>query len=215
MRFGTFLHVAREAWWLLLPIGIIGVIVSLTLDSAGPWMIAALLSFGLSLSFLDHDRTVPPQALGLVVPVDGVIIHRRECHDPYLDRAAIRISIRVNRYGVYYFRAPCEGTLMEIRAGRRGSRHATQSSWIRTDEFDDIVMVVSEGSLLGQRPCGAGFGQRLGQGRRCGVRRLARRVDVYIPVNSRVDVELGQKVRAGNDVLATMVHNATNLDVAS
>ncbi len=209
------MHVAREAWWLLLPLCLIGVVLSLALASAAPWMIAGLLSAGVALSFLDHDRVVPPQALGLVVPVDGCIIHRRECHDPYLDRAAIRISIRVNRYGVYYFRAPCEGTLMEIRCGRRGSRHAAQASWIRTDEFDDIVMVVSEGSLLGQRPCSAGFGQRLGQGRRCGARRLARRVDLYIPVNSRVDVQLGQKVRAGNDVLATMVHNATNLDIAS
>lgn len=215
MKYGTFLHVAREAWWLLLPLILIGVILSMSLNSAVPWMIAGLLSVGLALGFRDHDRLVPVQALGLVVPVDGTIVHRRECHDPYLDRAAIRISIAVNRSGVYYFRAPCEGTLMEIRGGHRGERHTAQASWIRTDEFDDIIMVVSEGSLLGQRPCGADFGKRLGQGRRCGVRRLARRVELYIPVNSRVDVEMQQKVRAGNDVLATMVHNATNLDVVS
>lgn len=212
MRYTTFLHVAREAWWLLLPILAIGVILSFSLNMAAPWMIAVLLSAGLSLSFVDYDRVVPPQALGLVVPVDGSIVHRRECHDPYLNRAAIKLSIRVNRYGVYYFRAPSEGTVMEIRRGRRGGRHSAQASWIRTDEFDDIVMVISEGSLLGQRPVSAAFGQRIGQGRRCGSRRLARRVDLYIPINSRVDVKLGDKVRAGNDVLATMVHNASNLE---
>lgn len=213
MKFTTFLHVARDAWWLLLPVLMIGVILSLSLDMAVPWLLALLLCAGISLCFLDYDRLVPPHALGLVVPIDGTIIHRRECHDPYLNRAAIKLSVRVNRYGIYYFRAPSEGTVMEIRAGRRGHRNAAQASWIRTDEFDDIVMVVSEGSLLGQRPVSAAFGQRIGQGRRCGSRRLARRVDLYIPINSRVDVKLGQKVRAGNDMLATMVHNASNLDL--
>ena len=47
------------------------------------------------------------------------------------------------------------------------------------------------------------------------MRRLARRLDLYVPVNSRIDVKLQQKVRAGSDVLATMVHNASNLDVSS
>ncbi len=214
MKYSTFLHVAREAWVLLVPLALIGVLLSLSMTSPWPWILAGVFCAGVALLSRDTDRIVPPQALGLVVPADGTIIHRRECHDPYLDRAAIRLSIRLNRYGVYYLRAPCEGTLMEIKMAR-GGRHADQASWIRTDEFDDIVMVVSEGSLLGQRPCNAGFGQRVGQGRRCGMRRLARRLDLYIPVNSRVDVKLQQKVRAGSDVLATMVHNASNLDVSS
>ena len=189
-----------------------GVSLSLSSDNPLPWLLSGGLCAGLSLGFLDHDRIVPAQALGLIVPADGVIVHRRECRDPYLDRAAIRISIKLNRYGVYYLRAPCEGMLMELKASR-SCHNANQASWIRTDEFDDIVIVVSEGSLLGQRPCNAAFGQRLGQGRRCGPRRLARRLDLYIPVNSRVDVQLNQKVRAGTDVLATMVHNASNLDL--
>jgi phosphatidylserine decarboxylase len=206
------MHVAREAWWLLGPLLICGFILALSLDSAWPWMIASLIVLTIASGFRDSDRQVPPHPLGLVAPLDGIIVRRRECHDPYLDRAAIRLTIKLNRYGVYYFRAPTEGMLMELRVGKK-IRHSEQASWIRTDEKDDIVMVVSAGSLLGERPCSAGFGQRVGQGRRCGPRRLARQLDVYIPANCRVDVTLGEKVRAGSDVLATMVHNVPKIYV--
>lgn len=206
MRYATFLHLAREGWFLLVPLGLAGLGLALLLDSNWPWMLALALAGLLALSLRDRDRKVPPQPLGLVAPADGRIVHRRECHDPYLDRAAIRLSLRLDRRGVYYLRAPTEGTLMEIKTGRGQGRHP-QSSWLRTDEGDDIVLVVSEGSLLGQRPCNAGFGQRLGQGRRCGMRRLARQIDLFIPATCRVDVALGEHVRAGSDVLATMVHN--------
>ena len=103
---------------------------------------------------------------------------------------------------------------MEVKKGRQCA-HADKASWIQTDEHDDIVLVVREGSLLGQRPCNAGIGQRVGQGRRCGPRRLARVIDLYIPAKSRVEVELGSRVRAGNDVLATMVHNSTSKSEAA
>ncbi len=205
------MHVAHEAWWILFVVFAAGIGFSLGLDSPWPWVVAGLLATGVATGFRDSDRVVPPQPLGLVAPVDGEIIHRRECHDPYLDRAAIRLSIAVRRWGVYYLRAPTEGTLQELKLGRQRP-HASQASWIRTDEGDDIILVVSEGSLLGQRPCAAEFGQRVGQGRRCGMRRLARRLDVYIPSSCRVDVEMGEKVRAGSDVLATMVHNVPKIE---
>lgn len=214
MNNSTFLHVAREAWWLLLPLALIGLLVALGLQSLWPLVLASLIGFGIAALCRDADRAVPAQPLGLICPADGVIVHRRECHDPFADRAAIRLGIRLDRLGVYYLRAPTEGTLLEVKGSRAGGR-GRQASWIRTDENDDVIVVASEGSLLGQRPCNAGIGERIGQGRRCGTRRLARRIDLYIPNNCRVDVELGQRVRAGTDVLATMVHNASKLRAAN
>ncbi len=211
MKYGTFLHIARDVWRVLIPLIGMGAIGALVLDAT--WLVAltTLLVFLLALCGRDADRQVPPHPLGLLAPADGQVIHLRECHDPYLDRAAIRLSIAISPVGVYYLRAPTEGTLMELRSCRQcGS--IDQASWIRTDEFDDVVLVVRRGSLLGQRPCDAGFGQRLGQGRRCGGRRLARVLDVYIPARCRVDVRLGDKVRAGTDVIATMVHNSSKHD---
>src|SRR5699024_911408 len=78
--------------------------------------------------------------------------------------------------------------------------------WIRTDEGDDILVAVSHGMTLGARPCQGSYGERVGQGRCCGTRRLARQVDVYMPVHSRVMVELHTRVYAGATVLGKLVH---------
>jgi phosphatidylserine decarboxylase len=42
------------------------------------------------------------------------------------------------------------------------------------------------------------------------MRRLARRVDLYLPVNSRVEVDLGDRVRGGACVLAKLVHKSSD-----
>ena len=72
------------------------------------------------------------------------------------------------------------------------------------DEGDDVLIAAGRGGLLGQRPCLVPVGERVGHGRRCGLRRLARCIDVYIDESSRAKVCPGQSVRAGTDVLAIL-----------
>ena len=50
---------------------------------------------------------------------------------------------------------------------------------------------------------------RVGHGRRCGLRRLARHIDVYVDESARIKVGPGQRVQAGQDVLATLVRKST------
>ncbi len=207
MRFPTFLHVANEGWGLICAV--------LACAGAAVWLgagklalaagaIAAVLLLGF---FREPERIVPPYPLGILTPADGVVVHRRECHDPFLDRAAIRIGLRLDRLGAYYFRAPIEGTLLEVRPTEQ-SPLARKASWIQTDEKDDLILIVSEGLTFGARPCQQPYGQRVGQGRRCGRRRLARRIDLYLPAESRVEVEVGDRVFAGSDRLATLLHQS-------
>jgi phosphatidylserine decarboxylase len=53
-----------------------------------------------------------------------------------------------------------------------------------------------------------GVGERVGQGRRCGLRRLAREIELIVPAGWRVDVQLGQRVRSGQTLLATMLRKS-------
>lgn len=168
-------------------------------------VIVYLLAF-----FHEPNRKVPPKPLAVIAPVDGYIVSRGECRDRFLDRDAIKLSIRVAHFGAYLLRSPSEGMVLEIPADA-WPEYKGQATWIRTDEDDDIVFAVGKGSLLGARPCMTPYGERVGQGRRCGVRRFARRLDIYLPMNSRVEVEVGQTVRTGCGVLATLVHNAAGI----
>lgn len=204
MRNVTFLHVAREGWPLIALAAVGGLLAYsfLTWWAFLPFLGLAGLLAGY---FHDADRRALAEPLAVVTPVDGRVIHRRECYDPFLDREAVRVSLAVARFGSYFLRAPVEGTVLELAADAWPEFRGT-ASWIRTDEGDDVVIAVSEGAMFGARPCQARYGERVGQGRRCGMRRLARRIDLYLPVDTRLEVGLDQRVTAGCCALAKLMH---------
>ena len=79
--------------------------------------------------------------------------------------------------------------------------------WIQTDEKDDVVMIIMSPSKWPARAnCTIHAGERIGQGRRCGRFPLFCDVDVLIPDISFLSTEVGQPVKAGVDVLATLNH---------
>lgn len=200
------LKIAREGWPFIL---LTAALAALIVVYVSFWLALPLilLTAYLCVFFREPDRELPCVPLAVVAPLDGRIIYRRESYDPYLDREAIKISIEVNPLGAYCIRAAVEGKVLELIPGERLPPGIT-ASWIHTDEGDDVVMVITRGSLFGSRPCVCNFGDRVGQGRRCGWRRLARHLDVYVPPNSRVDIKNGQYVHAGQDALAYLVHKS-------
>ncbi len=208
MKRATLFQIVREGWIVLVAL-LVAVLVLHAL--LGWWAAAPLLALLVLAIVFFHDapRNVPAEPLAIISPVDGVIIHRRECYDAFLDREAVKLSIRVDWLGAYLLRSPVEGTSLEL-VGEAVDAFDGTASWLRTDEGDEIVLAISEGRMFGARPCQSNYGERIGQGRCCGVRRLARQVDVYLPTHSRVEVELGQHVDAGADVLAKLVHKAAH-----
>lgn len=204
MQRKTLFHIVPEGWLVLFVLAIVFLIVNagIGLWAALPVLVAVAVCV---LFFRDSPRNVPAEPLAVIAPVDGTVIHRRECYDPYLDREAVKLAIRVNPFGAYLLRSPVEGTVVEL-AGETVEQLGGVASMIRTDEGDDLIVAVRHGTLLGQRPCRNDYGERVGQGRCCGNRRLARRVDLFLPVNLRMEVELGDHVQAGACVLAKLVH---------
>ncbi len=207
MRRKTLLHLVPEGWAVLVGLAVAFFIVNAAVSFwvASPILVLLVMA---GLYFRDSPRNVPAEPLAIIAPVDGKVIHRRECYDPFLDREAIKLSLRVGLLANYLIRSPVEGTVVEL-SGEAVENLDGCASHIRTDEGDHVVIVIREGRLFGRRPCRSNYGERVGQGRCCGMRRLARRVDLYLPVNSRVEVELGDSVRGGACVLAKLVHKPT------
>ena len=170
--------------------------------AASPLM---LLFLAAALVFYDADHKLSSSPLGIVAPVDSVVLGQAEVDDPFLKRRATRLSLRPSLFGGYCLRAATEGKLGEMRC----DVSTRQASWIQTDEGDDVVTDVSRGSLFGLKPVAFGYGQRVGHGRRCGLRRLARQIDLYLPLGTRIDVKAGQRVHSGTDVVATLVRKKT------
>ncbi|EIT67585.1 MULTISPECIES: hypothetical protein [Hydrocarboniphaga] len=196
--YNPIVGIAPEGWVVMLAVGLGG----WGMLWAGCWIAAwglFALELPLLLFFLDRARDIQARPRGVLAPVDGRIVYRREAHDPYLDREAVRIGIRVSFWGAYSLRAPKEGEVDVVD----DSRH--RASIIRTDEGEGFVIQVRRGSLLGALPIRVPAGERVGQGRRCGLRRLAREIDLYMPAGARVEVPLGSRVKCGQTLIATIV----------
>lgn len=212
MRIRTFLHIAHEGW--LIVIGLLMLTwAAVSIDLLPLAVVAGALTLVSIGFFYDSDRSLCNSPLGVLAPVDGRVESVETVADPFLDRQAVRVRVRPSLLGAYFVRAPIEGTLRELR--RADGERCRSASWIRSDEDDDVIMAVSDRGMLGQRPCMLSVGERVGQGRRCGLRRLARHIDVYVAENSRIKVKPGQRVRAGTDMLGSIARRSNEDSAAA
>jgi phosphatidylserine decarboxylase len=155
--------------------------------------------------FRDPERDIASRPLAVVSPADGTVISIGTEHDPYLLRQSIRVTVQMHPYGVFTTRSPIEGKVLEP-PNYPDDTSKPHGVWLQTDEGDDIVMVMSRGRLHTEPRCYIRFGERTGQGKRCGFVHLGGRVDIYLPETSRLAVAEGDVVHSGTDPLATLVH---------
>ncbi len=196
--YSPVLRLAPEIWAGLALLGFVGFSAFEEGSLLWPGVCAALAGL-LAVYGFGGPRNTHAKPSGVLAPVDGRVAFRRECHDPYLGREAIRIGIAIKPWANYLFRSPVEGEVSSIPGSHR------RVSRIQTDEGDEIVLVVSKGKLFGGRPVWVPIGERVGQGKRCGVRRAALWMDVYLPANARVEVQMSQDVKSGETLLATLL----------
>jgi phosphatidylserine decarboxylase len=211
--------IAREGWFL---IGIVVIAAGLVqylygFISLPLWVLALVLIF----LFRDPFRKVPASPLAIVCPVDGKIVGVDKVHDGYLDREATCITISMGLTSVYSAHSPMEGKIIEqwLQAPRKikvleQDKNSslpdvkTYAQWIQSDENDDVVLVMEAGTLLPRPRCYAHSGERVGQGQRCGFLRFGTRVDVLVPESARIEVNVGDRVCAGTDIIATLIRSA-------
>jgi phosphatidylserine decarboxylase len=194
--------------WVLVAVSAIGIVIVQSLF--GIWFAIPLWILMLVFAFVFRDptREVPSSPLAVVSPADGQVLSIEPCQDPFIDREAIRISIQMSFLGIYTTRSPIEGKVVKRWYPRERDNVESSSFglWIQTDEEDDVTLVITRTSFINSPRCFVQSGERVGQGQRCGFIRFGTIIDLYVPANSRIDVAQGQKVKAGSDVVATLVH---------
>lgn len=170
------------------------------MESLPFWLLAVLMV----VLFRDPERDIPSQPLAVVSPADGKIVAVETTHDPYLLRQSTRVTIQMTAYGVYTTRSPIEGKVLEPQNIPDGD-HIPHGVWLQSDEGDDVVVVMTRGPLRNEPRCNIRFGDRIGQGKRCGYIHLGGRVEVYLPENARLTIKEGDTVQGGSDIIAKLV----------
>ncbi len=205
MRGRQNLFIAQEGVLPMLLVIVIGVYVLRFHDT---WLIlfpAAALVL-LFLLYRDPDRDVPPVALGVVSPVDGRVETVETTDRCVVQGKAYRVRIRINAFGTYTARSPIEGRVMDLASHIEGvgTECPTNALWVETDEGDSVVLQFHDYRLNLAPEALVGLGERLGQGQRCAFIRLARYAEVYLPIGGKVEVEAGQSVKAGSDLIGAV-----------
>jgi len=178
---------------------------------------AMILTLVIMRFYYDPGRDLPSFPLGIMSPVDGTVVDADILHDPFLDRTAQCIRIQSDLFGVYHGRSPTEGKMMEYwPALSEDKQEYTKEDtrgvlWIRTDEGDDIIVVVRGKSGWGQVRCKIQAGERAGQARRCGRFPARSVIDILVDDKTFIEATPGQRVKAGVDRIASFNHEQQQL----
>jgi phosphatidylserine decarboxylase len=170
-----------------------------------PAVLAMSLTVLLAALMRDPGREIPSTPLAIVSPADGEIIAVETRQDRRLPGGVTAFRIRVRRFGSWALRAPVAGKVCSLPSDGNGCSRGFR---LCTDEQDEVALLLygpAHPAFL--RPTASvRFGERIGKGKRCGVLRLAREVELLVPADSRILVASGDRVLGGSSVLAEFVH---------
>ena len=209
--------IAREGWLYLA----IAVAMSALVTWFGSWWSLPFWLFSLFVLqfFRDPARDVPSDPALVCAPADGRIVMVEKSQDPFAHRNALKISVFMNVFNVHSNRAPVDGEVSEVnyfaggflnaaldKASLENERNALR---IRMENGDEVTCVQIAGLIARRILCYVKPGDRLVKGQRFGFIRFGSRVDVYLDPRSRPRVTVGDKVYAGETVLAELETGTT------
>ncbi len=178
-------------------------------------LVLLLISLFVLSFFRDPERFIPHDENALISPADGKIILIDRIKDEiFIHDEVFKISIFMNVFNVHVNRIPFSGTVEQIiyRPGKFYSADSEKSALqneycatvISTEKQKKIACVQVAGLIARRIICWLEPGDKAIRGKRFGLIRFGSRVDLYLPVETDILVEVGQKVRAGETVLGQL-----------
>jgi len=170
--------------------------------------------------FRDPERFVPADPNLMVSPADGkVIIAETVTDDTFTGGRAYKVSIFMNVFNVHVNRNPMSGTVEKViyQPGKfysaDSAKGALQNEYcatiLQTAAGHRIAYVQIAGLIARRIICWLEPGDEVKKGWRFGLIRFGSRVDLYLPLESELLVHVGQKVRAGETLIARFAPTAS------
>ena len=166
--------------------------------------------------FRDPDRIIPDGSGLVVSPADGkVIIAEPVSSSPLGNDPCLKVSIFMSVLNVHVNRIPCDGTVTGISyyPGKFFSANLDKASdqnehnqvFLRSENGRRICVVQIAGLVARRIICHLTGDESVTRGQRFGMICFGSRLDVFLPVDAKLRVAVGDKVKAGTSVLGTLV----------
>jgi len=148
----------------------------------------------------------------VVSPADGkVVIVKEVQEDEYLKSKATMVSIFMSPLDVHVNRAPMTGVVEHFRyvkgeflkAFEEASSHRNERAIIGLNSNGHKILFSQIAGYIARRiVCPVKVGDSMKSGERFGMIKFGSRVDLYIPLEAKVKVKIGDVVRSGETILA-------------
>ena len=181
------------------------------------WLLTAggVFLLGLILQFFRNPKRIIKQDEQLVYsPADGkVVVIEEAVESEYFQEKRLQVSIFMSIWDVHANRNPGSGTVgyREHHPGKYlGAWHPKSST---ENEQLTTVFKTAKTEILVRQIAGAvarrirnylEVGQQVEQGSEMGFIRFGSRVDIFLPLDAKIDVKIGQHVRGNVDVIAQL-----------
>ena len=162
--------------------------------------------------YRDPDRTPPEGDNIFIAPADGRVVEISEAEHPFTG-PAMKVGIFMDIFCVHVNRAPCTGRVdyLEYVPGKKIAAFAPKASEVNVRHFvglstphGPILMVQIAGLIARRIVCRVRRGDVLEAGQRYGMIKLGSRVDIYLPRDVRLSINIGDKVFAGVSCLGVV-----------
>jgi phosphatidylserine decarboxylase len=163
--------------------------------------------------FRDPDREIPADPSLVVAPADGRVMIAGPSDGRWAPPGDWKqVTIFLSPLDVHINRTPVSGrvTRIDYRPGKflpafdEGSNdNELNEIWI-DHEGETIVIRQVVGILARRIVCRVSAGQTLARGERIGLMKFGSRMDVFLPVHAELRVGVGERVVAGETVLAAL-----------
>jgi phosphatidylserine decarboxylase len=176
---------------------------------------AALIVFLLVLQFFrDPNRTFTIDGNSVIAPADGKVVVIEEVNEPEYFGDKIQISIFMSPINVHINRNPIGGVVKYFKYYPGKYLVAWHPKSSTENERTTTVIENHKGAILFRQIAGAlarriktytKEGDNVQQAGEMGFIKFGSRVDVFVPLNAEIKVELGQVTKGGQTVLAKLI----------
>jgi len=177
----------------------------------------SLIVLGLILNFFRNPiRTIASNSKHILAPCDGKVVVIEEVVEPlYFQSKRLQISIFMSPLNVHVNRNPISGRVKFVKyfPGKylvawhpKSSTENEQTYVVTEDEKNGIVVGYKQiaGFLARRIKCYAKENNNVQQGEEYGFIKFGSRVDIFLPLDAKIAVQLEQKTIGGQTILATI-----------
>ena len=176
------------------------------------------LTFFILWFFRDPKRNKPQDSSLIISSADGKVCLIDEAYPPQetplKEEKMKRICVFMNVFNVHVNRSPVQGEVQNIiykkgqflnaSLDKASEKNERNSLVIKTENGTQVVVVQIAGLIARRILSFISPADRLFQGERFGLIRFGSRVDIYLPLDAIEKCKVGDKVVAGESILATL-----------